>query len=540
MKPRTGLLAPFLGLLLATVSRGADAVRTAGSVAAATAKDQRHARESDAFFAGPIQRFEVRCPKESLESLRQDPRKPVPATVTVGTNVFGSVMIHVKGAAGSTRSVDDNPALTLNFDKQAAGQRLQGLDKIHLNNSVQDPSRLSEIVCSDLYLAAGVPTPRATQALVRFNGRDLGLYVVKEGFNRTFLARHFAQRTGNLYDGGFLRDVDQDLVREAGDGPDTHADLKRLVAGATIADPTRRWEALSALVDVDRFATYTALQVLTEDWDGYPCKRNNYRVYHDPGTDKFVFFPHGMDQMFGRGGMPLEPGFEGLVADRLFQTGEFRELYWRKIASLLETTFTTNRMFAAIDAATARRQANPLARGRADLGEIDGAANDLRQRIAHRVRDAREQFSRRPRPIAFDDRGEWHPVDWENRTDDGNVKATRRADRKGHPVLQLEAHSAGAGSWRTRARLPAGRYRFEASASTRNVVALRDQRGRGLGLRVGGAPRQNELVGTAAWKTLAFDFSLEREDDVDFVAELRARSGTGWFDPASMVVRRMP
>jgi hypothetical protein len=68
------------------------------------------------------------------------------------------------------------------------------LDKIHLNNSVQDRSYLTEILCGDLFLAAGVPAARGTHARVFLNGRDLGLYGLKEGFDQSFLRRHFRAR----------------------------------------------------------------------------------------------------------------------------------------------------------------------------------------------------------------------------------------------------------------------------------------------------------------------------------------------------------
>jgi len=67
------------------------------------------------------------------------------------------VAVHLKGAAGSFRQVDDNPALTLSFGKLSSGQRFHGLRKIHLNNSVQDPSFSTEDICGGMFHAAGVP-----------------------------------------------------------------------------------------------------------------------------------------------------------------------------------------------------------------------------------------------------------------------------------------------------------------------------------------------------------------------------------------------
>ncbi|MFM7553712.1 MAG: CotH kinase family protein, partial [Verrucomicrobiota bacterium] len=191
---------------------------------------------AESLFTGPIQRFAITFVPAELNKLRDNPRSPVSCTVQVGTQRFEKVLVHVKGSAGSTRSVDDNPALTLNFDKLVPGQHFSGLDKIHLNNSVQDPSLLSEQLGRHLYEKVGIPTARASQALVTFDGRDLGPYVLKEGYNRSFLRRQYPDPTGNFYDGGFVRDIDQDLDRDSGDGPLDYRDLQKLRDAANLSD----------------------------------------------------------------------------------------------------------------------------------------------------------------------------------------------------------------------------------------------------------------------------------------------------------------
>src|SRR5688500_336706 len=82
-----------------------------------------------------------------LESLRRDPRKSVPASVQEGSRRYEKVAVHLKGAAGSFRDVDDRPALTLDFNEFTKKQKFHGLTKIHLNNSVQDPALLDEALC---------------------------------------------------------------------------------------------------------------------------------------------------------------------------------------------------------------------------------------------------------------------------------------------------------------------------------------------------------------------------------------------------------
>jgi spore coat protein H len=534
LRPTTPSLLALLLLL-----PGLGGCSQAASEATPVSKQERRAHDSDAFFAGPVQTFDIRLPRAAYQSLQSDPRKAVAATVLVGTNRFESVAVHIKGAAGSTRSIDDNPALTLNFDKLAPGQRIQGLDKLHLNNSVQDPSRMSELMCADLYRAAGVPAARTTHALVKLNGRDLGLYVLKEGFNKTFLARHFTNQNGNLYDGGFLRDIDQDLERDSGEGPDTHQDLRALHRACEIPDLSQRRDALAKLLDLDRFAAYTALQVLTDDWDGYPCNRNNYRLYHDVDTGRFVFFPHGMDQMFDRGGMPLDRGFEGIVADRAFRVPEFRNLYWNKLGQLLTQVFTRERIQATFDAAVARRRPALATRPRDEQRWIEDATAELRERMLERVGNAQRQLANRPKPAVFSPQGETRLTNWEPRTEGEGVE-TALVEKDGRKALQVRGRGTGAASWRTRVRLPAGRYRLEGQARVEKVVSGENQRGRGLGLRLSGVNRQNQLVGTTEWQAVTFDFTLPEEGEVEAVADFRASTGTGWFDPATLVIRRLP
>jgi spore coat protein H len=60
------------------------------------------------------------------------------------------------------------------------------------------------------------------------------------------------------------------------------------------------------------------MEILTVHWDGYGMNRNNYRVFHDLDSNKMVFLPHGLDQMFGqwrsRPESPITPMMKGVVA----------------------------------------------------------------------------------------------------------------------------------------------------------------------------------------------------------------------------------
>src|SRR3989442_4199822 len=113
---------------------------------------------SDEFFnSGVIPHIRIEISKANFEALRRDERHYVRCTVREGSNVWEEVGIHKKGAAGSNRDLNENPALALNFDKFVDHQKFHGRDKFRLNNSVQDGSLLCEAVCAKLFLEAGVP-----------------------------------------------------------------------------------------------------------------------------------------------------------------------------------------------------------------------------------------------------------------------------------------------------------------------------------------------------------------------------------------------
>src|SRR6185295_2089788 len=153
---------------------------TQGAPAGDKPKKQKPDVSEEFFSSGRIPHVKITLDQTNLAALKKDNRKYVKCTVRDGETVHSDVGIHLKGAAGSFRGLEDKPALTLNFTKFKSGQRFYGLDKVHLNNSVQDPSYMTELLCGELFRAADVPAARTTHARVEFNGRDLGLFVLKE------------------------------------------------------------------------------------------------------------------------------------------------------------------------------------------------------------------------------------------------------------------------------------------------------------------------------------------------------------------------
>jgi spore coat protein H len=304
-----------------------------------TACQANPGKESDAFFASKeVIRIAIDLEKPEIESLRKEPRTYVKASLKVNDRtVYKNVGLHIKGSAGSLRGIADKPGLTLNMDKFGEVQTFHGMDKWHLANSVQDSTYVTELICGAMYRAEGVPASRIGHALVTINGKMHGLYYVKEGYDRHFRKRHFEDPHGNLYDGGFIRDLDKPLQLLSGSADvKNQADLAALLAAAAEKDPTERFHQLQKRLDMDKFITYLCLQVLTWDVDGYPIYQNNYRIYHEPKKDKIIFFPSGMDQMFMDPKGSIFPAFRGKIARAVINTPAGRERYLKRMDQIVK------------------------------------------------------------------------------------------------------------------------------------------------------------------------------------------------------------
>ena len=295
-------------------------------------------------------------------------------TVTVDGETRANVGVRKKGFLGSQS--DAKPSLKLRFDKYVDDQILGGVvERMTLNNSIQDPSLINTCLAYQIFAASGLPSSRCNFATVSVNGKGLGLYVHVEEIKPPFLARHFDSAEGNLYEGTIsdftlthLGTFEKKTNEDAGDWSDIDAVV------AALQDPTEAgWEALAAVVDLDRFLTFWATESLVGHWDGYTGDRNNYHLYREPGGP-FVFIPWGVDDVFHLKDDPNPfdnisnppPSVLALTAipNRLYNNDDWRAKYAVRLKELLNTVWNEEELLASVDemAAIVQQYALPEAR----------------------------------------------------------------------------------------------------------------------------------------------------------------------------------
>lgn len=451
---------------------------------------------------------------------------PLPNNQPLAPGQGLEVGFHLKGAAGSFRGFDDRPAITINMDKYAKKQAFHGMDKFHLNNSVQDGGFLHETMARWLFLKAGLPATRARHAVVRLNGRDLGLYVLVEGFDKPWLKRQFGNGNGNgnLYDGGFCQDLDGAKKLLEGSGTD-QPDIKKVWAAVAEPDPAKRLERLSMLVDIDLFLAFAAMECFVAHWDGYTNNVNNYRIYFDPGRKgQMVMLPTGLDQLWGDPNYPLAPGRGGLFA-RLIDCPGVRSRYFDILKSLHARVH---------DAAAFDSRVDAMALAVKPRVDLTNQARDLKRRFSERATRVGQMLAAIPETPRFSPGKPWIVGDFVPKVDQGTPKMEVVPPAPAKPrAYKLVALGPVVASYRRVIQLDPGVYRVEANARVSGVEGIPGPF-TGVGVRLSGGVRTNALTGTAGFTRLSHEFTMPAPGQVTLVLEMRCQKGEAEFDATSV------
>jgi hypothetical protein len=339
-----------------------------------------------ALFTDTLHQISITVAEADVAKLSPENETPVPATVTYDGVTVTQVGLTLKRGGGSRRDINGKAGFSVKFNDFIDGQALDGLTKLTFGNSVQDPSFVSEALTYDLFRRAGLLAPRTALARVTFNGTSFGLYVVREAYNKRFLKSNFTDATGNLYEGRYHVDVTDVTAMDlrTNETVNDRSDLQALAQALQSADaelPT----ALAAVVDLDQFYRFWAVELLTHHWDGYGvggcCAPNNYYVYRDPSRGRFVFLPHGADQTLesvNQSVLATVPDIARL-ARRLQQLPTFGTRIRSEIAAVL-AAWKTDELVARAQAlgALVRQEGLQGEREEHSLQEFEGA---LGQRI---------------------------------------------------------------------------------------------------------------------------------------------------------------
>ena len=113
-----------------------------------------------------------------------------------------NVGIRAKGntSLSSVKNMDsDRYSFKIEFDQYENGKSYYGLDKLCLNNVIQDNTYMKDYLAYTLMNDFGVDAPLCSYAYITVNGEDWGLYLAVEAIEESFLERNYGSNYGNLY-----------------------------------------------------------------------------------------------------------------------------------------------------------------------------------------------------------------------------------------------------------------------------------------------------------------------------------------------------
>lgn len=116
------------------------------------------------------------------------------ACKNVGIRGKGNTSLSMVSSLGSERY-----SFKIEFDQYDSSITYHGLDKLSLNNLIQDSTMMKDYLTYTMMNDFGVAAPLCSFVYITANGEDWGLYLAVEGIEDSFLERNYSSDYGELY-----------------------------------------------------------------------------------------------------------------------------------------------------------------------------------------------------------------------------------------------------------------------------------------------------------------------------------------------------
>lgn len=123
-------------------------------------------------------------------------------SLVIDGETYENVAIRGKGNTSLTQVEqygNSRYSFKVEFDHYDNALSYYGLDKLSLNNLIQDNTMLKDYLCYQLMGSFGVDAPLCSFVYITVNGEDWGLYLAVEGVEESFLQRNYGSDYGELY-----------------------------------------------------------------------------------------------------------------------------------------------------------------------------------------------------------------------------------------------------------------------------------------------------------------------------------------------------
>lgn len=122
--------------------------------------------------------------------------------VVIDNEAYKNVAIRAKGNTSLTQveSYGNNRySFKIEFDHYDSTKNYYGLDKLCLNNLIQDNTYMKDYLTYQMMAQMGVASPLCSYANIMVNGEGWGFYLAVESIEESFLQRNYGKNYGELY-----------------------------------------------------------------------------------------------------------------------------------------------------------------------------------------------------------------------------------------------------------------------------------------------------------------------------------------------------
>lgn len=116
------------------------------------------------------------------------------AVTNVGIRGKGNTSLSSVATMNSSRY-----SFKIEFDQYDSAKTYHGLDKLSLNNVIQDNTYMKDYLAYQMMGQFGAPAPLCSYAWITVNGENWGLYLAVEAVEDSFLQRNYGKDYGELY-----------------------------------------------------------------------------------------------------------------------------------------------------------------------------------------------------------------------------------------------------------------------------------------------------------------------------------------------------
>lgn len=294
-------------------------------------------------------------------------------TAVIDGEAYKNIAIRGKGNTSLTQVAsygNNRYSFKIEFDHYDDSNTYYGLDKLCLNNLIQDNTYMKDYLTFQMMADMGVPSSLCSFIYLTVNGEDWGLYLGVEGAEESFLQRNYGTDYGDLYKpdstgmgGGGTGSADV-CLQYINDDADSYSNIfDNAKTDVSQNDETRLMESLknlnsqenlSGAVDIEEVIRYFAVHNFVLNFDSYTGSMiHNYYLYEKDGQMQMI--PWDYNLAFGgfQSGTDAEslinypidsPVSGGDVQDRpmiswIFDSEEYTQQYHRIFSEFMEKYF---------------------------------------------------------------------------------------------------------------------------------------------------------------------------------------------------------